>query len=62
MKLAEWVLIICKLARVEQLFKKCCNTNALDNMEDDSLWDNPDLDCLGLKTDSEESVDCDCET
>jgi hypothetical protein len=31
-------------------------------MEDDNLWDNPDLDCLGSKTDSEESVNCDCET
>jgi hypothetical protein len=57
-KLAEWVLIICRLARVEQLFKKCCITNALDNMEDDSLRGNPDLDCLDLKSDSEESVNC----
>jgi hypothetical protein len=52
--LTEWVLIICKLARVEQLFKKCCITNALDNMVDD-------LDCLHLKNESEESVDCDTE-
>jgi hypothetical protein len=64
LKLAKWVFITCKIAGkpVELSLKKCCITNALDYMEDDILWDNPDLDCLGLKSYLEESVDSECET
>jgi hypothetical protein len=64
-KLAEWVSAAWKKIAgktVEQSFKKCCVTNALDGTEDDILWENSDLDCTDLKSDLEESVDSECET
>jgi hypothetical protein len=63
-KLAEWVSAAWKKIAgksVEQSFKKCCITNALDGTED-ILWDSFDLDCPDLKSDLEESVDSGCET
>jgi hypothetical protein len=37
---------------MEQSFKKCSITNALDGKED-ILWDNSDFDCPDLKSDLE---------
>jgi hypothetical protein len=44
------------------LFVKCCITSALYGAEDDILWGSSDIDCLDLRSDLEETVDCKCET
>jgi hypothetical protein len=53
-----------KKKTVEQFFKKCCITNALDGTEDDVLWKHSGLapPPSDLKNDIWESVDLKCET
>jgi hypothetical protein len=51
-ELAEWVLAAWKKIAgkiLEQSFKKCCITNALDGTKGDILWGNSDPDCRDLK-------------
>jgi hypothetical protein len=52
---ATWKMITGKT--VEQSFRKCCITNALDGIENANLWDNSEHGCLGLKSNLEGYVD-----
>lgn len=63
-KFSEWVSAAWKIIgeTLEHSFKKCCITNALDEIKGDISWDDSDLDCPDLKNDLEESVDSKCET
>jgi hypothetical protein len=55
-----WKMIAGKT--VEQSFRKCCITNALDGIGDANLWDSSELGCLDLKSNLEGYVDSEYET